>query len=71
VKGISHLTDEPILIDRPSLLPIGLSRNLSPHLLNVFENHVAMPVECLYTREKLAVIAAGNKDLIVRTNGGL
>lgn len=46
-----HLADKTILVDRPALLPARQLRRLGPHLLYVFEHHVAMPVKGFYARQ--------------------
>lgn len=66
-----HLADEPILVDGPARLAVGKLGLLSPHLLDVLQDHVAMPVEGLHTSEELAVVAARNQDLRVRTHSRL
>ena len=40
-------------------------RNLGPHLANVLQDHVAVPVEGFHAREDLAVVAAVDEDLRV------
>jgi len=66
-----HLADEPIPIHRLSPLAIAVPRHLRPHLLDILQHHVAMPVECFHTREKLAVVAGADEDLGVLAHGGL
>ena len=67
----SHLTDKPILIDRPPLLALRIPRRLRPHLLHVLQHHVGVAVEGLDAREQFAVVAARDQDLGVRADGGL
>ena len=43
----------------------------SVHLLDVFKDHVAMPIERLDARQQLAVVAAGDQDLCVAAHGRL
>lgn len=64
----SHLADEPILIDTLSLSTLWLLR---PHLLHIFQDHIAVSIEGLYPRQQLSVIPAGDQDLGVGAGGGL
>jgi hypothetical protein len=61
----SHLADKPILVDRPSLLSLSISRRLSPHLLDILQYHIAMPIKRLYSCEQLSVVPARDQDLCV------
>lgn len=65
-----HLADEPVLVDRPALLAVGY-RRLRPHLLDILQNHVAVPVKGLDAGQQLAVRADADEDLGVRADGGL
>lgn len=67
----SHLANEPVLVHWSALFPIRQSRRLRPHLLDVLEHHVAVPVEGLDAREELAIVADGDEDLGVRSDGRL
>lgn len=58
VASEKHLADETVLVDWSSLLSIRQSRDLSPHLLHVLQDHVAMSVESLHTAQHLPVVAA-------------
>ena len=62
----SHLTNKPILINCPSRFPLGKPRSLRPHLLDVLEKHIAMAIERFDTGEKLAVVAQGDENFVVR-----
>lgn len=67
VSSEEHLRYVAILVHRPRLLgALSGTRGLRPHLLDVLENHVAVPVECLYAGQQLVVVAAINKDLGVK-----
>lgn len=66
-----HLTNESVLIDRSALLPVGQPRCLRPHLLDIFQHHVAMSVKGLDTCEELAVVATRDEDLGVAAYSGL
>ena len=63
-----HLADEAVLVHALALGTLGL---LGPHLLDVLENHVAVAIKSLDTRQQLAVVAARNQDLGVGARGGL
>ena len=65
-KGNPHLADKPVLVHRPPLLPARRPRRLRPHLLDVLEHHVAVPVKGLDARQQLAVVADRDEDLGVR-----
>lgn len=67
----SHLADKSILIHRPSLATVGQPGGLSPHLLNILKNHVAVAVKGLDASEQLAVVADGDQDLDVGADGSL
>lgn len=71
VAAQEHLADEAVLVDRPSLLPSCANGRLSPHLLDVFQHHVAVAVKSLDAGEQLAIVAAGNEDLVVIAHRGL
>ncbi len=64
IAAQKHFRDEAILVDwlRPCLAFLR-ARHLGPHLLHGLEHHVAVAIECLDSREKLAVVAARNQDL--------
>jgi hypothetical protein len=64
----SHLADEAILIHA---LALGALGPFCPHLLDVLEHHVAVPVKGLDASEQLAVVATGYQDLGVGAGGGL
>ena len=61
-----HLGDEPILINRLLSLPL---RHLCPHLLDVFEHHVGVTFKSFYASKELFVVAKGDEDLCVVTDG--
>ena len=42
-----HFADEAILVHAFALLSLGVPWNLGPHLLDILEDHVAMPVKGL------------------------
>lgn len=66
-----HLRNEAIFVDLPAFLPVGQTRCLCPHLLDVLKHHVAVSVEGLDSRQQLLVVAAGYQDLCVVSHGGL
>lgn len=55
----SHLANKSILVHRSSLLSGTISRRLSPHFLHVLQDHIAMSVESLDTREQFSIVSAG------------
>lgn len=61
-----HLANEPVLVHRPPLLAARRPRRLRPHLLDILEHHVAVPVEGLDARQQLAVVADRDEHLRVR-----
>lgn len=67
----SHLADEPVFIDRPSLLPAGCPWYFCPHLFHILQHHIAMSVKGFYSCQKFAIIATGDQHLGVRSNGCL
>lgn len=52
-----HFADEPILIDRSPFLTSRNFRRFSPHLLHVFQYHVAMSIECLDSSQEFSVVS--------------
>lgn len=48
VSSEEHLRDEAILCHWALLLAFACSRDFSPHLLHVLQDHVEMPVKELY-----------------------
>lgn len=54
IASQEHLADETIFVY--CLLVLSF-RNLCPHLLHVFKNHVTMPVESLYSCQQFLVIS--------------
>lgn len=56
--GQLHFTDEAILVYRAAFLAPCYPRRLRPHLLNIFENHVAVSIKSFHTSEQFAIIAA-------------
>ena len=70
-KNDPHLADESVLVDRPALLPAGKLGRLGPHLLDILQDHVAVPVECLHPRQQLPVVPYRDQDLGVASDGGL
>lgn len=67
-RGNPHLANEAVLVHRATFLAIRQPRRLCPHLLNVLEDHVAVPVEGLDAGEELSVVAHGDEDLGVRAH---
>lgn len=67
----SHLANKPVLVHRPALLAGACPRRLCPHLLDILQHHVAVAIESLDTREQLAVVAARDQNLGVRSHGRL
>ena len=67
----AQLADEAILVHGPAFLARRQPRRLRPHLLDILEDHVAVPVKGLDAREQLAVVAAGDEHLRVRPDGRL
>ena len=67
-RANAHLADKAILVHALALAPLGL---LGPDLLDVLEDHVAVAVEGLDTREQFAAISAGDENLGVCAGGGL
>lgn len=67
----SHLANKSILVHRSSLLSGTISRRLSPHLLHILQDHIAMSVESLDTREQFSIVSAGYQDLGVRADSRL
>lgn len=67
----THFADESVLVDGSALLPVGKPRRLRPHLLDIFQHHVAMSVKSLDAGEKLPVVATGDQDLGVASDSGL
>lgn len=63
VSPEEHLANESVLVDWSSLLAIAISWYFGPHLLDILENHVAVPVECLDARQQFAVVATRNQNL--------
>ena len=47
---------------------IAMETNLSPHLPDIFKNHVAVPIKCSDTTQQLFVIPTINKDLLGENN---
>lgn len=66
-----HLANKTVLVDRPALLPARQLGRLGPHLLDVFEHHVAVPVKCFHASQQLPVVADRDEDLGVAADGGL
>jgi len=66
-----HLRHKPILIDRPSFLPISQPRRLRPHLLHILQHHIEVAIKSLNAAQHLAVVAEGDEDLGVVAHGGL
>jgi hypothetical protein len=66
-----HFADEAILVDGPALLALGVDGRFGPHLLDIFQHHVAVAIEGLDAGEQLSVVAAGDQDLGVVADGGL
>ncbi len=64
VSAQKHLGNEPVLVDRLGLL-LALARlgHLCPHLLDLLQHHVAVPVEGLHPAQQLLVVAAVDEDL--------
>ena len=58
VASQEHLADKAVLVDGAAQLALGIARRLGPHLLDVLQHHVAMPVKGLDAGEQLAVVAA-------------
>lgn len=53
----SHFADEPVLVHWSALLPGGSPGGLSPHLLHIFQDHVAMTVEGFDSSEEFPIVA--------------
>jgi hypothetical protein len=66
-----HLADKPVLVHWSSLFTVCQSRSLCPHLLHIFQYHVAMSVKCLNARKQLAIVATRNQDLVCVADGRL
>jgi hypothetical protein len=48
----------------PLMQPIcEINTHLCPHLLDILQDHVTVPVECLHTPEQLVVVTAVDQDL--------
>jgi hypothetical protein len=59
-----HFVDVAVLVDRLGfLLTLPGFRQLRPHLLDSFQNEVAVPVESLDPAEELLVVPAVDEDL--------
>jgi len=71
VSVYSHLTNKPILINRPTLLSPASPRRLRPHLLHILQYHIAMPIKRLDSRQQLPVVTAADQHLCVRAYCGL
>ena len=56
--GNLHLADKSVFVYRPTLLPSRRLRRLCPHLLDILEHHVAMPIKGFDARQKFPVITA-------------
>jgi hypothetical protein len=67
----AHLADKAVLVHLPTLLSIRKTGSLSPHLLCVLQDHVAVPIEGLDACKQLAVVATGDEDLGSVADGGL
>jgi hypothetical protein len=50
---------------------LGIAGSFGPHFLNVLEDHIAMAIKGFDSGEKFAIVATGNQDLGMRSNGGL
>jgi hypothetical protein len=66
-----HLTNEPILIHNPTLLPLRIPRRLTPHLLHILQHHIEVSIKRLYARKQLPVVPTRDEDLAVGAHGGL
>ena len=53
--GNEHLANKPILINTPPLPTLGF---LSPHLLDILQDHIAVTIKRFYACEQFAVVAA-------------
>merc|ERR1739841_192208 len=51
-----ELANEAVLVHWLSLLLPGALGHLGPHLAHILEDHVAVPVERLHTRQDLPVV---------------
>ena len=69
--GDQHFAYEAILIDGPAFLALGVDGSFGPHLLDIFQHHVAVAIEGLDSSEQLSVVAAGYQDLGVVADGSL
>jgi len=67
----SHFANETILIDWSSFLPCARPRRLCPHLLYIFQHHIAMPIKSLDARKQLSIVAARNQNLCMGAYGSL
>lgn len=66
VPAQEHLGDVAVLVDRLGfLLALAALGNLSPHLLHIFQHHVAVPVKGLHPAQQLLVVATVNEHLRV------
>ena len=71
VSAQEEFADEAVAVDGLALLSIRVPGRLAPHFLDVLQNHVAVTIEGLDTREQFAVVAGRNEDLGVVAHGGL
>ena len=59
-----HFGDEAVAVDgRRLLLALTSLRNLRPHLLDVLEHHVAVPVKGFHAPKQLLVVPAVDEHL--------
>lgn len=66
ITSEEHLRDEAILVDRLCfLLAFPFLRILSPELLDILQDHVAVPIEGFHSSEELPVVPAIDHDLCV------
>lgn len=70
VSSQEHFTDDPILVHRLHLLlSLARSRDFSPHLGDIFQYHVAVPIEGFDSSEQFFVVATVDEDLRVIFDG--
>lgn len=70
IAAQEHLRDEAVLVHRLHLLlALAGTRHLSPHLLDVLQDHVAMPVKGFDASQQLLVVSAVDQHLRVVLHG--